>query len=135
MLRQGVIDSPPKTPVIMGYECAGTIEALGENTEGFSVSINYIYALRKLYHSLICINKIAPNRLGMEDLLINNIIDKEKNYWQHFIMILLTETNLSIQNIREEYDIIYVKWNLFFCILTPIDIIIYKYTQMIFLIN
>lgn len=42
MLRQGVTDNPPKTPVIMGYECAGTIEAIGEKTEGFSVGDNVI---------------------------------------------------------------------------------------------
>lgn len=48
MLRQGVIDSPPKTPVIMGYECAGTIEALGENTEGFSVG-DRVIALKECH--------------------------------------------------------------------------------------
>ncbi|GAB1598100.1 synaptic vesicle membrane protein VAT-1 homolog-like isoform X2 [Argonauta hians] len=42
MLRQGVIDSPPKTPVIMGYECAGVIEAVGDQVEGISVGDNVI---------------------------------------------------------------------------------------------
>nr|KAG5707468.1 hypothetical protein BaRGS_011972 [Batillaria attramentaria] len=37
MLRQGVIDNTPKTPIIMGFECAGEIEALGDNTTGFNV--------------------------------------------------------------------------------------------------
>ncbi|KAK3086420.1 hypothetical protein FSP39_018235 [Pinctada imbricata] len=37
MVRQGIIDHPPKTPVVMGYECSGEVEALGENTSGFKV--------------------------------------------------------------------------------------------------
>ncbi|GFO27090.1 synaptic vesicle membrane protein vat-1-like protein [Plakobranchus ocellatus] len=38
MVRQGVIDHPPKTPVIMGFECAGVIEAVGANVNGLKVS-------------------------------------------------------------------------------------------------
>ncbi|RWS13172.1 synaptic vesicle membrane protein VAT-1-like isoform X2, partial [Dinothrombium tinctorium] len=34
MLRQGVIDNPPKTPFILGFECAGIIETVGEGVEG-----------------------------------------------------------------------------------------------------
>lgn len=37
MLRQGVIDNTPKPPFIMGFECAGVVEALGEKTTGFNV--------------------------------------------------------------------------------------------------
>lgn len=37
-MRQGVLDSPPKTPVTMGFECAGEVEAVGENTQGVAVS-------------------------------------------------------------------------------------------------
>lgn len=37
MVRQGVIDNPPKPPVIMGYECAGEIEAVGEGVPDFQV--------------------------------------------------------------------------------------------------
>ncbi|VEN39293.1 unnamed protein product [Callosobruchus maculatus] len=37
MLRQGAIDSPPKCPFIMGFECAGEIEQIGEGVEGFAV--------------------------------------------------------------------------------------------------
>ena len=37
MARQGVIDSPPKTPFIMGTECAGEIEQVGEGVENFKV--------------------------------------------------------------------------------------------------
>ncbi|XP_043286075.1 synaptic vesicle membrane protein VAT-1 homolog-like [Venturia canescens] len=37
MARQGVIDSPPKTPFIMGSECSGDIEAVGEGVENFKV--------------------------------------------------------------------------------------------------
>lgn len=38
MTRRGAIDSPPKTPFIMGSECAGEIEAVGEGVENFAVS-------------------------------------------------------------------------------------------------
>ncbi|XP_052130117.1 synaptic vesicle membrane protein VAT-1 homolog-like [Frankliniella occidentalis] len=37
MVRVGAIDSPPKTPVILGFECAGEIEAVGEGVEDFKV--------------------------------------------------------------------------------------------------
>lgn len=38
MLRQGVIDCPPKCPFVLGTECAGEIEQVGEGVEGFAVS-------------------------------------------------------------------------------------------------
>ncbi|KAL0278671.1 UNVERIFIED_CONTAM: hypothetical protein PYX00_000424 [Menopon gallinae] len=37
MVRLGAIDSPPKTPFIMGLECAGEIEKVGENVDEFQV--------------------------------------------------------------------------------------------------
>lgn len=37
MMRQGTIDNAPKLPVIMGFECAGEIEALGEGVADFQV--------------------------------------------------------------------------------------------------
>lgn len=37
MVRLGAIDSPPKTPCIMGLECAGEVEAVGEGVENFKV--------------------------------------------------------------------------------------------------
>lgn len=40
MVRQGAIDSPPKCPIILGFECAGEIEQVGEGVEGFAVSIS-----------------------------------------------------------------------------------------------
>lgn len=42
MVRQGVIDSPPKCPFILGFECAGEIEQIGDGVEGFSVRIHNI---------------------------------------------------------------------------------------------
>ena len=38
MVRVGAIDSPPKTPVILGFECAGEIEAVAEGVDNFKVS-------------------------------------------------------------------------------------------------
>lgn len=37
MVRQGVVDNPPKTPFTMGFECAGEVEALGENSNRFAI--------------------------------------------------------------------------------------------------
>nr|XP_037873372.1 vesicle amine transport protein isoform X2 [Bombyx mori] len=37
IVRQGAIDSPPKTPFILGFECAGEIEQVGENVTNFKV--------------------------------------------------------------------------------------------------
>lgn len=37
MARQGAIDSPPKTPFIMGSECSGDVEQVGEGVENFKV--------------------------------------------------------------------------------------------------
>lgn len=37
MVRLGAIDSPPKTPTILGFECAGEVEAVGEGVEDFQV--------------------------------------------------------------------------------------------------
>lgn len=42
MVRQGVLDSPPKTPVTIGFECAGDVEAVGENTQGVAVGDHVI---------------------------------------------------------------------------------------------
>lgn len=37
MFRQGAIDSPPKCPITLGFECAGEIEKVGEGVEKFKV--------------------------------------------------------------------------------------------------
>lgn len=37
MLRQGAVDNPPKLPVIMGYECAGEVENIGEGVTDFQI--------------------------------------------------------------------------------------------------
>ncbi|CAL9701900.1 unnamed protein product [Knipowitschia caucasica] len=37
MVRQGTIDSPPRPPVVPGFECCGIIESMGENTDGFGI--------------------------------------------------------------------------------------------------
>lgn len=38
MARQGVIESLPKAPFILGFECSGVIEQVGEGVEKFKVS-------------------------------------------------------------------------------------------------
>ncbi|KAL4630260.1 synaptic vesicle membrane protein VAT-1-like [Arapaima gigas] len=37
MVRQGIIDNPPKTPLIPGFECSGIVEAVGPDTAGFEI--------------------------------------------------------------------------------------------------
>jgi NADPH:quinone reductase-like Zn-dependent oxidoreductase len=37
MARQGAIDAPPKTPFILGSECAGEVVQLGAGVENFAV--------------------------------------------------------------------------------------------------
>lgn len=44
MVRQGVIDHPPKTPIIMGFECAGVVEVVGANVTEFAVSRMYLWS-------------------------------------------------------------------------------------------
>ena len=38
MMRQGALENTPKPPFVMGFECSGQIEAIGENVQGLSVS-------------------------------------------------------------------------------------------------
>jgi D-arabinose 1-dehydrogenase-like Zn-dependent alcohol dehydrogenase len=40
MVRQGILDNPPKTPITMGFECAGEVEAVGGDTTGFKVFLS-----------------------------------------------------------------------------------------------
>jgi len=42
MVRQGAIDSPPKTPFILGFECSGEVEEIGEGVEDFKVSVSWL---------------------------------------------------------------------------------------------
>lgn len=47
MARQGAIESLPKAPFILGFECSGVIEQIGEGVEKYKVNaltnILYIY--------------------------------------------------------------------------------------------
>ena len=53
MVRQGAIDSPPKTPFILGFECSGEVEEIGEGVEDFKVSISQMLSKRvKFLHRL-----------------------------------------------------------------------------------
>lgn len=38
MARQGAIESLPKAPFILGFECSGVVEQIGEGVEKFKVS-------------------------------------------------------------------------------------------------
>ncbi|XP_076046819.1 synaptic vesicle membrane protein VAT-1 homolog-like [Oratosquilla oratoria] len=37
MVRQGVTEAPPKTPFVLGFECAGVVEAIADDVEDFKV--------------------------------------------------------------------------------------------------
>lgn len=65
MVRQGAIDSPPKCPIILGFECAGEIEQVGEGVEGFAVSTLYFLFREKPSQALQCkANEIQQEKLG-----------------------------------------------------------------------
>ncbi|XP_070574940.1 synaptic vesicle membrane protein VAT-1 homolog-like [Ptychodera flava] len=42
MVRQGAVDNPPKTPIVLGFECSGVIEAVGGSVTDFQVGSNVI---------------------------------------------------------------------------------------------
>ncbi|XP_077983430.1 synaptic vesicle membrane protein VAT-1 homolog-like [Glandiceps talaboti] len=42
MVRQGAIDNPPKTPLVLGFECSGEVEAIGEGVTDFQIGNNVI---------------------------------------------------------------------------------------------
>ena len=42
MVRVGAIDSPPKTPVILGFECAGEVEAVAEGVDNLKVQYSTV---------------------------------------------------------------------------------------------
>ena len=55
MARLGAIDSPPKTPTILGFECAGEVEALGEGVEDFQVNkYHFWFKIHDILRSNIC---------------------------------------------------------------------------------
>lgn len=64
MVRQGAIDSPPKCPFILGFECAGEIEQVGEGVEGLAVSL-IIYFIANVPIRTLChptVPTVAENR-------------------------------------------------------------------------
>ncbi|BFZ19646.1 hypothetical protein BsWGS_22684 [Bradybaena similaris] len=82
MVRQGVIDHPPKTPIILGFECAGVIEAVGANVTTFSVGDRVVaFSDYKAWSELVAIPakyvyKI-PDSLNFHDaaaLLMNFVV-------------------------------------------------------------
>lgn len=72
MLRQGVMDNTPKPPLIMGFECTGVIEAVGENASGFNVG-DRVMALSdyKAWAELVAVPATAvfklPENVSFED--------------------------------------------------------------------
>lgn len=50
LVRLGAIDSPPKTPCILGFECSGEVEAIGEGVEDFKVRTKKIIADKLFTH-------------------------------------------------------------------------------------
>ncbi|XP_023223330.1 synaptic vesicle membrane protein VAT-1 homolog-like isoform X3 [Centruroides sculpturatus] len=82
MVRQGVLDNPVKTPFIMGFECAGVIESLGENVTDFQVG-DEVAALSeyKAWAELTAVPakfvyKLPPG-MSFQDasaLLLNNVV-------------------------------------------------------------
>ncbi|GFU48672.1 synaptic vesicle membrane protein VAT-1 homolog-like [Nephila pilipes] len=56
MARQGAIDNPPKTPCVMGFECAGVIEAVGEGVTDFKVNDSVVALTEyKAWAEMVCV--------------------------------------------------------------------------------
>lgn len=41
MVRQGVTEAPPKTPFILGFECAGIVAAVADDVENIKVKLSH----------------------------------------------------------------------------------------------
>ncbi|XP_064598918.1 synaptic vesicle membrane protein VAT-1 homolog-like isoform X2 [Liolophura sinensis] len=72
MVRQGVIDNPPKTPITMGFECSGEVEAVGENTPGVAVGDRVIVLTDyKAWSEVVVVNANfvykMPDSLSFQD--------------------------------------------------------------------
>lgn len=63
MARQGAIESLPKAPFILGFECSGVIEQVGEGVEKFKVS--YL-----LYSILYCLGKWLKIKIPLYKIII-----------------------------------------------------------------
>lgn len=72
MVRQGVIDNLPKTPFIMGFECSGEVEALGDDVTGFTIGDRVVAVTDyKAWAELVCVPETfvykMPTGMTFED--------------------------------------------------------------------
>ncbi|KAG0415042.1 hypothetical protein HPB47_007795, partial [Ixodes persulcatus] len=82
MVRQGAIDNLPKTPFIMGFECSGEVEAVGEGVTDFKVGDRVAaFAEYKAWAELVTVPAkhayVLPSSMTFDDaaaVLMNYVV-------------------------------------------------------------
>ncbi|CAL1544867.1 unnamed protein product [Lymnaea stagnalis] len=87
MVRQGVIDHPPKTPIIMGFECAGVVEAVGANVTDLAVGDRVMaFSDYKAWSELVAVSSNYVYKIG-DNLSFHDAAALLMNYVVAYIIL------------------------------------------------